>query len=361
MAVAALADPWHVTSIPADAVPAPSIFPRAMSTQHSALYLEPDTSGARSFARRLLRELGFQDWVVVGYLTLVTVVAALAPSHPDQVHALREFGGLLAFVVLTVVLVRGGVLKHGFFAPLLYRLAIYGGVQLSYFFLGRLLPIVNQRTLDLQLWHLDLALFGVEPAIYMDRWVTPLTTEWFSFFYFGYFFLLAVYVVPILLLARHRRVLGEFALGLILLFCIGHTVYMLVPGYGPYRALAHEFAHPLPAGTWHDTVMHTVASGGAMMDIFPSLHTAAPTFLAMYSFRHKDKLPFRWAWLPVSFCAINIIGATMFLRWHYVIDVVAGLVLSASALGLSVTLTQLDHRRRARQRLGPSWPEFQRS
>lgn len=308
---------------------------------------------------RLLRELSVHDWVVLGYLGVVVVVASLTPSSPNQLKALRHFAILFAVVATVVVLVRSKLLRHGLVAPLAYRLAIYAGVQLSYFLLGDLLPALDPVTLDHALWRLDLDWFGVEPALWLDRTVSPLTTEWFAFFYFCYFFLLGLYVLPLLLLSRSSRLLGEFSLGLILVFCIGHTLYMLVPGFGPYHALAGEFTHTLPNGVWHDVVMQAVTSGGSMLDIFPSLHTAGPSFLTLFSLRHRDVAPYRQAWPITAFCTVNIIVATMFLRWHYVIDVIAGLALATAALAASTRLTRVELLRRARLGLGPTWPDYQ--
>jgi membrane-associated phospholipid phosphatase len=259
---------------------------------------------------------------------------------------------------VTLVVVRGGIFKHPVLTPLLYRFAIYGTVQLSYFFLANLLPLVNTTTLDVELHRLDELLFGVEPAMAMDAIVSSATTEWFAFFYYGYFFVLALHVIPILMFSRHARVVSEFALGMLTVFCLGHIGYMLVPGFGPYRAMADQFHNALPGGMWMDLVRVTVASGGAQMDIFPSLHTAAPTFIAIFSYRHREKMPFRYTWPVVAFFAVNIIIATMFLRWHYVIDVVAGLCLAALALAVAKRGTEFELARRERNKLTPSWPEF---
>ena len=331
-----------------------------MAIDHQSMYLSRDDAEPDGFVRRLVRELGVHDWLVLVFLVILTVIALRCePSHDQRVSAIR-MGSLLAFQVATLILVRGRILKHGFWAPLMYRFAIYGTVQLSYFFLARLLPLVNPGTVDLELYQLDLRLFGFEPAIAMDAIVTPVTTEWFAFFYFGYFFLLAIHVIPVLLFSRSTRLLSEFALGMLTVFCVGHLVYMLVPGYGPYRALASEFHNTLPHGMWRDMVMATVASGGSQMDIFPSLHTAAPTFIALFSFRHRDKLPFKASWPVTAFCAVNIVGATMFLRWHYVIDVIAGLCLATLAFQVGVRVTAWELARRSEARLSESWPRFRR-
>ncbi len=327
-----------------------------MDQQELYLPRSPSQAGA-GVVRRALAEFGPQDWIVFVYLSTVVAIALQADAGPGRDESLRNMGALLTFLVATLVVVRTGLLRHEFWAPLLYRLAIYGGVQLSYFFLSGLLPIVNTTTLDQELYDLDMALFGFEPAMLMDSWVTPVTTEWFAFFYFSYFFLLAVHVIPILMFSRNARMLSEFALGLILIFCIGHLVYMLVPGYGPYKAMAEAFDNPFPKGMWLDLVMSTVQSGGAQMDIFPSLHTGAPTYILLFSYRYRDRMPFRYSWVVIAVFAVNIIIATMFLRWHYVIDVVAGLLLAVFAFWAGNTLSALDARRRAGLTTA-SWPMF---
>jgi membrane-associated phospholipid phosphatase len=104
--------------------------------------------------------------------------------------------------------------------------------------------------------------------------------------------------------------------------------------------------------------MLTVASGGAQKDIFPSLHTAAPVFLTLFSFRNRRVLPFGYTWPIMAFFAANIMIATLFLRWHWVIDVVAGLVLAWFGWWLGVTLTRIETRRRTRLGLPEAWPAF---
>jgi membrane-associated phospholipid phosphatase len=96
-----------------------------------------------------------------------------------------------------------------------------------------------------------------------------------------------------------------------------------------------------------------VAAGGAGKDIFPSLHTAGPSFVAIFAYRHRTRRPFCWTWLPLVFIAANIIGATLFLRWHYVVDVVAGLALAATSAHVCIRLADREARRRAATGLPP--------
>jgi hypothetical protein len=246
--------------------------------------LSPEPPVAPFALAPMLRRLAVQDWLVFIYLLILHGALLNGVKNEHFIPNLLRVNLLLVFFLVGIGLTRTGMLSDGWFKAVLYRLAIYAPVQLSYFFFRQILPNVNPGALDRELYAIDIAVFGVEPALSLDPTVTPFTTEWFSFFYFGYFVVLAVHVVPILFFSRNQRVLGEFTLGMLLVFCIGHTVYMLVPGFGPYYAMRTAFDTSFPRGVWLDLVMNAVNSGGALKDIFPSLHTAGPLFIALFSF-----------------------------------------------------------------------------
>lgn len=309
-------------------------------------------------ARKVLLSVAVADLLVFGYLLELNLAVVLAPPSPLKTQCQLQVAALLLTHLVCVSLVRGGALSGNFWPPLLYRVGIYGTVQSSYFLFKHLLPVVNPGSLDRELFHLDRRLFGFEPAVWADKFVTPLTTEWFAFFYFCYFFLLAAHIFPILFRSRDQMLLGEFVLGMLLIVCVGHTGYILVPGFGPYRAMPEMFQHVLPSGLWMDLVWSTVREGGAMKDIFPSLHTAGPCFLALFSFRNRDRLPYRFTWPLVAFFAVNIIGATVFLRWHYAIDVFAGFSLAVVAALVSPLVARWEIERRQAHGLAPLVPLF---
>jgi membrane-associated phospholipid phosphatase len=305
-----------------------------------------------------LRACTPHDWLVFCYLVALNVIILPRLGEPGYAANALRMGALLAFFVAVVVPVRAGLWRDGLLAPLAYRVALQGTVQASYFFFVGYLPFVNPRNLDSALYALDLRLFGFEPSLVFDRYVNPISTEWFAFFYFCYFLVLTLHTVPIVLCVQRQRMLCEFTLGMLILFCTGHIFYMIVPGFGPIRALNALYATPFPRGLWLDTVMETVRTGGAQKDIFPSLHTAAPTFITLFSFRHRASLPFRYSWPLVAFFAFNIVIATLFLRWHWLIDVVAGLCLAMLGWWLSVRITDRELTRRRQLELSPPFPHF---
>ena len=279
----------------------------------------------------------------------------MVDASPVRSRCLGHVALMLAFCVAVLALVRGGIAKGTFWSPLAYRVAVYGTVQISYFELRELLPLVNSTSLDAQLSYVDESIFHFEPSLFLDRFISPATTEWFAFFYFGYFALLAVHVLPLVFFSRRHELIAEFALGMIFVYAAAHTLYMVVPGYGPIRHLAGRYQNPLPPGLWLNAVLDAVSSGGAQKDIFPSLHTAGPMFLSLFSFRHRARLPFKYTWHFVAFFSANIIIATMFLRWHYLVDVLAGLALAAFGFALSIVVSPRETALREKRGLQAAW------
>jgi len=291
---------------------------------------------------RIFRNLALQDWIVAIYLAILAIAIAVGSGgNRESCYQMVAFDA--AILVTNIVLVRGEILK-GAFGSLLYRLWAFFPVFLSYFQLRWILPTVTTRSLDAQIYAFDMRVFGYEPSVAWDRFVTPATTEWFAFFYFGYFFILMVHVLPFVFGAGNQKLLRHFALGIFMQFCITHLLYMVVPGWGPYHEL--KFDHALTGGTFWELVVSTVHKGGALKDIFPSLHTGAPTFFAVFAFLHRKEKPFKYVWMPLWFCVSQIICATMFLRWHYLVDIVAGFTLATVNAFASRALVEWEARRR---------------
>lgn len=184
-------------------------------------------------AERVLKSFAVADGLVLTYLVVLNLAVLTAAPNPLKWHCQLQVFALLLISAVCLAVTRASALRSTFWTALLYRIGIYGTVQQSYFFFKHLLPVVNPGSLDHKLLALDHVLFGFEPAMWADQFVTPLTTEWFAFFYFCYFFLLAAHIFPIVFGARDQHLLGEFMLGMLLIVCIGHTGYILVPGFGP--------------------------------------------------------------------------------------------------------------------------------
>ncbi len=322
--------------------------PQAMMQPTYDRIAERDMS--QSLPRRVFRNFAAQDWLLTIYF-LGLFFALSIGNGPNRDGAFRLV--LFDFVMLCVgfLLTRGEILGTGLVSSLLYRLTLFIPILMSYFQMRTILPAVTTRTLDAQIYAFDMSVFHYEPSIAWDQYVTPMTTEWFAFFYFGYFFILILHTMPFLLGAKDGILLRHFSLGIFTQFAVSHTLYLVVPGWGPYHEL--KFNHELVGGTFWNLVVETVRAGSAEKDIFPSLHTGAPLFFALFAFVHRKHLPFKYTWPVMAFCVTQIIGATMFLRWHYLIDIFAGITLACFSTFVGLAVVRWEEKRRETRGVQP--------
>jgi hypothetical protein len=308
-----------------------------------------EARGAAAQLPSWLGAIAVQDAVLGGYLVIMRALVELAGAQPGRAAAARAIE--VALLLLGVGVIVGRVLTAvpSGVRAVIYRVSVAGSLLLGYLMLRDVLLVVRSDALDAPLLALDERLLGVTPAIWLERFATPAAVEYFSFFYFSYFALIALFMVAVVWLERPSRHTAVFAIGTLLVFAVGQLVYVLVPGYGPYAHLASRFAAPLPGGFFWSLVQHAVQAGGAMKDIFPSLHTAVPTWLALYAIgRARRDARWRVPAAVTAFFAANIVVSTMFLRWHYAVDVAAGLLLAVGVAAVAPALARWEERRRIR-------------
>lgn len=301
------------------------------------------SSSAEHSSQRALttwwRNMSYQDWAVLTFQTYLLFRAFAAPDSEDALIARRVSLFLFAVALTTITLVRGELLPKGITRGLVYRIGCFGSMLSSYFLMRWLVPSLQQPILDGELMAIDQAIFVITPSVWLAQFNDLHTVEWFAFFYYSYFYMMGLMLLPTLFFDKGRRPI-ELLGGALTVCALGHIGYTLVPGYGPFAYL--EFAEPVAGGFWWDNVIATVHSGGAMMDIFPSLHTAYPTFFTLYAFGHRKHKVYKWVWPILAFFTINIIIATMFLRWHWGIDIIFGLLLAVGARMVGVWLANRE-------------------
>jgi hypothetical protein len=288
------------------------------------------------------QNLATQDVIALAFHGYLFLRIGLAPDGPDAAATRRLALALLVITACSLILTRGEVIRGQRARALTYRLGLFIPMVLSYFEMRTLLPALHPELMDHKLHAIDLWLFGTTPSVWMEAWNVRPVVEWLSFFYYGYFLVLILMVIPSLFLGSGRRQL-ELLAGAMLIVATGHFLYTIVPGAGPYATIA--FDEPLDGGFWWRQVEAAVAAAGAQLDIFPSLHTAFPTYFTLHAFAFRRAQPFRWLWPILALVAVNIVTATMFLRWHWFIDVAVGVVLAVAARRFAVAVADREELR----------------
>jgi membrane-associated phospholipid phosphatase len=309
----------------------------------------------RTSARALAAAFTLADVIMFAYLVAMSALVWRASPGPAREPCAHELYLHVALLIVGCLGARSADLPPRVSA-VFYRIVLAGLLLHNYLMLRDLLPLVRPDSMDSSLLAADVRLFGGEPSLWLERYNRRPIVEWFAFFYFSYFCLALTYFVAVVCLSRASRATAEFAIGTLLVFCIGQLGYIAVPGWGPIRFLADRFASPIHGGFFWALVTQTVRAGSALKDIFPSLHTAVPTWFTCFAVIQARRDP-RWRWPAVitGFFAANIIVSTMLLRWHYAIDVCAGLALALTVGALTPRIARAEEAFRARAGLQGSW------
>ena len=293
------------------------------------------------------------EYIVGVYLLLLAVsVSAGAPSPQRTRIIVVLVASMLALLASALVLRM--VRQPGLLIRWLRRFAVIPFVMVAYGYLGAIVPLATPAQMDLPLLQLDLLLFRVEPALAWESWNSLILIEWLSGWYSSYWLFVAAFPLAQVFCPVDARRAARFAVSILAITCIGHLLYILVPGVGPVYALKDRFAGPLPGGPIHALMMR-VAQNGAQLDIFPSLHTAHMLFFALFCWRERESRVYRFLRWPVTIAAAHVIAATIVLRWHYLIDVVAGALLAYLCFKLPHYLNPWWERRRTAAGLPDRW------
>jgi hypothetical protein len=306
---------------------------------------------------RVLGRFSTHDLLLLTHLVTMGALVAFAFPAPGSQDVARRILSVTALLLGACLLGRDSrlpaLLRSGF-----YRIAMVATVLGSYLMLRWTLPLVAPHSYDAQLSRIDVAIFGVEPTLWLEPHMSLAFVEYLAFFYFSYFVISGLYALVSLGPGSSNETSAEFAIGTAVVYGIGQLGYALVPGYGPTQFLSAQYAGPLEGGFFWQAVLSTVDAGGAMKDIFPSLHTAGPVWYSLFAWsRAKRTGELRWKLFAMvtSFFAMNIVVSTVALRWHYVIDLAAGLALAASASWLSRRVVGWENELRDRAGLRSAW------
>lgn len=160
----------------------------------------------------------------------------------------------------------------------------------------------------------------------------PAEAVWyFSFVYvFGFAFLLIFPIIAYLLLPT-QRYLKELLVAYIINYSAGTVFYTLFIAYGPRRALPDVVAQPM--FEQFPEIMTLTAAINTSSNVFPSLHASLAITVMLLAWRTREQYP-RWLWVCAVF-VVSIVISTMYLGIHWLIDVLAGVVLAFASVYLA--------------------------
>jgi membrane-associated phospholipid phosphatase len=241
---------------------------------------------------------------IAGGLWRIAIVTALLPLIPylsaksQNSRIFRVFRNVLPFVI---------------------ALAIYTNLHDTIHF-------VNPHDVQDWFFRADVWLFGVEPTIWAQKFYHPMLTEILSLCYTSY--LPLTVLIPFTLYLQKRDLEArETLVPIVLCFYTGYLFYILFPAVPPRLWIANLYTRDFEGG-------FLLAAQRAMVSIsesssraaFPSLHIAITLLTLTYAYKFVRGI--FWLLLPLG---IGLIIATIYLRHHYAVDLLAGIPLTVLA------------------------------
>jgi len=175
---------------------------------------------------------------------------------------------------------------------------------------------------DQDLITLDQKLFGFQASVAMQRFISPRLTAWMDFAYFYHVLNIPV-VACFIYLRRSRKRFREMMSGLMVVCFFGLLGYLLVPAIGPIYTLRDQYTVPLyQSNPLFNRQVEFMDFARIRRDVFPSMHVAISFVMWLYAYRNSRRL--FWILSPLI---LSLWISTVYLRYHYLSDIVAGLIL----------------------------------
>jgi len=224
-----------------------------------------------------------------------------------------ELGGISCLYLLYIKYVNKlSVTKWRFVVGFSFIFYVYQSIH-------KIVCSLQVTTKDSWLLQIDEFLFAKTPSIYMESFISKWFTDANSIFYLLYDIYLMIFLVWYLL--RSVEEIHQVASFLFNAFFVGFVLYILVPAVGPRYAYPQLYICEVTGGMITKNIQFFIENASPGYDVFPSLHTMILLVMLNCDY-HLCRLRY-YVMLP---CAFLIIFSTLYLRYHYAVDVICGVI-----------------------------------
>jgi membrane-associated phospholipid phosphatase len=263
------------------------------------------------------RACGPFEWLTFAYLAWLNAIVLIC--HRNIAHPLRHLAiqsAIATAIALIVTTSRASESRLLHFARHWYPLPLY-----IFFFeeLQSLVHAIFPRWFDSGLIAFDHALFGVHPSVWLAQFANPALNDYMQFAYMTYFLYLVI-LPTILYLKRDFAAFWTVMLSTALAHYSVYVIAVIFPIESPFFSLASLNQTQLAGGYATHLIELIEHFGRVHGAAFPSAHVAGSMVAILASWRYRRWL--FWLCLPlfVSMCIATVYG-----RYHYAADVLAGL------------------------------------
>ncbi len=276
-------------------------------------------------------------------MLLLLNLSILLFTRLDQAGDIFLFNLALAAVIVVisrVQLSRGGkvltFIRDWYVLPLLITI---------YLEHGRLIPLINPHDLDGLLIGIDRILFfGHDPTILLERVTWRPATELLQIVYASFYLL--PFSLCVLAYRRDREVtFHAVAATIIIGFYVSYIGYYLTPAIGPRFTLESLQGIPLTGLLFFDFIRWALdTAAGIVRDCCPSGHAMLSLLTALLTRRYEKSF-----FAPALVWTGLLMYSTVYLRYHYMIDLIVGVALALAVFLFVPAIERLVAARMGRQ------------
>ena len=256
------------------------------------------------------------DQVIIIYCFITGIYILLGQHQLNQIapHLLIR----IVFIMISLFFIQADNTKNkGFlflrnFYPLLMLIFFYS--ETDYY------NNLIFENLDPYIIKLEYLIFGSHLSL---KFSALMPERWFSeLMYFGYFsYYLMTFGIPLLFYIKKRNEFPRIMFMTIFSFCLYYMLFFLFPTVGPQFYFPKE-QQVVPEGYFFQQFMDfIIKTAETETGAFPSSHVGITTLFILVIFKHFKKF------LPVLVLFSSLLFlSTVYIKAHYAIDVVAGII-----------------------------------
>jgi len=284
--------------------------------------------------RRLFSEaiagFGPFEWITYTYLAWLEALAIL--FHRNVPHAPRYVLVHFAIGVGIAVLAQRATVSRNVavqFARHWYPLPLY-----IFFFeeLQGLVHAIFPGWFDRWLIQFDFNLAQVHPSVWLTQFASPTLNDAMQFAYLTYFLYLVI-LPGILYFEKQFSGFWTVMTASMIAYSIGYVISIFFPVEAPFFAMRSLQLPPLVGGPATSLIDFIESWGRVRGGAFPSGHVLGSFVALLGAWCYRRKL--FWVFLP---CFIAMCVSTIYGRYHYIADILAGILVGAVAFILAKRL-----------------------
>jgi len=283
-----------------------------------------------SYIKNYSKYFSATDFVVIVFYLFLTLLNLF---FPESVKVWRY---LILMNVVVIILVALTAKWNNNFQTKLSKLVHYWYpvplIFITFKELYLMIKPIRQVDYDYLLIQIDRWIFGADPTVVLHKIAFPLLTEFLQIVYATFYFLPMILAVSLYFNKKYLE--ADYAIFAVIYgFFVSYIGYFFFPAIGP-RFTLHDFAatnQELPGIFLTNFLREIINSGESIpagtlnpqmlvqRDVFPSGHTMMTAIVMYLSVKFNSKAK----WFLVI-CGSLLIFSTVYLRYHYVVDLLGG-------------------------------------